>query len=155
MGLNDGIRQGFGAQGYTLVEILVTAALISVLAGITVPAITAGLDRYAMISASQQVVSTIRAARIQAVAKNRRHFVRFDADAGEYQIRRLQDDGVTEEDGGSVLYLPDGVSFSDPTDVEFTTSGRAVAAVSIVVADDDGDLDQTITVATSGQVRLE
>jgi hypothetical protein len=115
------------------------------------------MNRYKLISASQQVVSTIRTARIQAVGKNRTHYVRFDYPAaGQYQVRKIEDD-ATEGDGGEVQELPDDITFSEPTDLEFTTSGRldAVAAVSIIVTDGNADFDRTITVSTSGQVRLE
>ena len=74
------------AEGFTLIEILIVVALIGVLAGITAPTVAAGIDRYNVISAGQQVASTIRAARFQAVARNLRLELRFDTDAGTYQV---------------------------------------------------------------------
>ena len=140
-------------SGFTLLEVLVVVAVIGVLAAISAPAVQAGLDRYALISASQQVASTIRTARWQAVAKNKTLRLRFDyPDDSEYQVVDTSDDAV-----GSVQYLPGGITFDSFEDLEFDPEGRLIdpaAATSIVVTNDD-DQDSTITVSTSGRVQLQ
>jgi len=138
--------------GFTLIEALVVMALISVLAGMTAPAVTAGMKRYEVISASQQVAGTIRSARYQAVGKNMILKVRFDyPDAGQFQVVDADDAAI-----GSVQYLDDDIQFGDFTDLEFSTAGRLTSGVaaSIVVTNGDADQDRTVVVSKNGQVEL-
>lgn len=142
-------------DGFSLIELLIVVGLIAVLAGVSAPQITAGMRRYNLISASQQVVSTIRAARAQAVGKNVTLRVRFNyLAAGQYQVLDGADAAV-----GAMQYLPDGANFGAISgDLEINTSGRvihvggAVPPVTIVVS--NGDENRTITVSASGRVQL-
>ena len=147
------VRLG-GSSGFTFIELLIVVALVAVLAGISAPTVAAGMERYEILSAGQQIVSTIRTARLQAVSKNMVLRVRFNFPAdGQYQIVDADDAAV-----GQVLSLNDDITFgADIDDVEFTTSGRLndVAAVSVVVTNGHEEFDRTVTVSTSGQVRLE
>ena len=143
-----------GPAGFTFIELLIVVALVSVLAGISAPTVAAGMERYEIISAGQQIVSTIRAARLQAVSKNMILRVRFNFPAdGQYQIVDADDTAI-----GEVRSLDDDITFgADVADVEFTTSGRLndVAPVSVAVTNGHEEFDRTVTVSTSGQVRLE
>ena len=143
------------ADGFSLVEALVTVLLASVLAGIAVPMVAQGMKLYTINSAGQQVSSTIRAARFQAVARNRVHYVRFDFPAdGQYQVREMV--AGVEQDAGDVQLLPNGITFADgATDVEIKTSGRVEAASVITVTNGTAEQDKTITVSTSGRVQLQ
>ena len=121
--------------GFTLIEALVVMALISVLAGMTAPTVSAGMERYEVISASQQVAGTIRSARYQAVGKNMILKVRFDyPDAGQFQIVDADDTAV-----GSVQNLDDDIQFGDFTDLEFSTSGRLTSGVAASIVITNGD----------------
>ena len=143
-----------GPAGFTFIELLIVVALVSVLAGISAPTVAAGMERYEIISAGQQIVSTIRAARLQAVSKNMILRVRFNFPAdGQYQIVDADDTAISE-----VRSLDDDITFGeDVADVAFTTSGRLndVAPVSVAVTNGHEEFDRTVTVSTSGQVRLE
>jgi type IV fimbrial biogenesis protein FimT len=142
-------------HGFSLIEMLIVVALIAVLAGIAVPATVGAMGRYALVTASQQVVSTIRTARVQAVGKNRVARVRFDFPAaGQYQVLDSADAPL-----GSVQTLTNGATFGAISGaVEFDTSGRAThvgggpAPVTIVVG--NGTQNRTITISASGRVLL-
>jgi prepilin-type N-terminal cleavage/methylation domain-containing protein len=138
--------------GFTLIETLMVVAIIGILAGFTAPAVSAGMDRYELISASQQVAGTIRSARYQAVGKNMILKVRFDyPEAGQFQIVDADDIAM-----GSVQYLDDDIEFGEFTDLEFSTSGRLTSglAASVVVTNGDDDQDRTVVVSKNGQVEL-
>jgi len=144
-------------DGFSLIELMIVVALIATLAAITVPAVTGAMTRYALISASQQVVSTIRSARVQAVGKNRVARVRFNFPAaGQYQA--VDSAGVAL---GSAQTLPNGAAFGAVSgDVEFNTSGRAThvgggaAPVTVVVSNGTVAQNRTITISASGRVLL-
>lgn len=143
------------SAGFSLIEILIVVALIAVLAGTAAPIVAEGVRQYAINSAGQQVASTIRAARFQAVARNQELRVRFNYPAaGQYQVV-LNSNGTTPV--GEVQLLPSGISFGMPTDLQFRTTGRLlnVGAVTFVVTNGNAAQDRTIAVSTSGQVRLQ
>jgi prepilin-type N-terminal cleavage/methylation domain-containing protein len=137
-------------DGFSLIELMIVVALVAVLAGMTVPAMAGAIKEYELITAGQQVVSTIRSARLQAVSKNMILKVRFDFPAdGQYQIV-----DVADASAGAVQVLGNDVMFDGFTDVQFTTSGRIAAPITVTVAN-DSDQSRTISVSTSGQVRLQ
>lgn len=136
--------------GFSLVELMIVAGLIAVLAAMSGPVIQAGMARYALISASQQVASTIRAARFQAVAKNRTLRVRFNCpSAGQYRVVEFigtavdtaanrcdstaypfpaadTDPATLPNLDGALQLLPTGAEFGALSDIEIDTSGRMI-----------------------------
>ena len=144
------------SHGFSLIEALVTVALISILAGISAPIVAGGIKLYSINSAGQQVASTIRAARFQAVARNAQMRIRFDYPAdGQYQVV-LNSNGTTA--AGEVQLLPSGVTFGSSADVQIDKNGRmpaGAAEATITVTNGNEVQDRTITVSTSGRVQLQ
>jgi prepilin-type N-terminal cleavage/methylation domain-containing protein len=147
-----GFRAMRQAAGFTLIEILIVVALISVLAGTAAPIVAEGIRQYAINSAGQQVASTIRAARFQAVARNQTLQVRFDYPAaGQYQVVDTALNAV-----GEVQRLPDGITFGAGfTNLQISNAGRMTAASNIVVTNGSAEHDRTIVVSTSGRIQLQ
>lgn len=135
------------AAGFSLVELLITAALISVLGAVAAPTIAAGMRRYTLISASQQVASTIRSARYQAVGKNRTLRVRFNCPAvGQFRLVEVTGNAAIDTAAnrcdpaaypfpdpnaaalpnldGPVLLLPQGAEFGALSDLQVDVAGR-------------------------------
>lgn len=141
-------------DGFSLIELMFVTALMAVLAGISMPLIGAGMTRYALTTASQQVAATIRAARVQAVGRNQALRVHFENDAATYQVLDAADDPV-----GMLMSLPSGAQFAAVSnDIEFDTSGRlgdpALAPITIVVGNGNAPDNRTIAVSASGRVQL-
>lgn len=147
------------ADGFTLIEALLVVATSVALAAVTVPILAGAIDRYYILSAGQQVASTIRAARFQAVARNSNVRIRHDFPAdGQYQTEIQDPDTGTWGALGEAQNLPTGVTFADDSDdVEVEPTGRApdCAPCTMVVTNGDEEDDRTITISTSGRVRLE
>ena len=145
-----------GADGFTLVEILIVVMLVAIIAGAAAPQVADAIQRYSLTSAGQQVVTTIRSARQQAVGQNAVRRVRFNFPAvGQYQVLDSVDGAI-----GDVQFLPAGTDFGAVSgDIEITTSGRVTdlagnpTTETIVVSNDDGQT-RTITVSASGRVQL-
>ena len=146
-------------DGFSLIELMIVVGLIAVLGGIAVPQVAAGMRQYSLMTASQQVASTIRAARAQAVGRNVSLRVRFNFPAaGQYQVWRL-DPLLGWVAAGGANIMPNGASFGAVSgDIQITTAGRVVDPVSglpttrtIVVTNGN---NRTITVSPSGRVQL-
>jgi type IV fimbrial biogenesis protein FimT len=138
-------------DGFSLIELMIVVGLVAVLGAMTIPVMAGAIKQYELITSGQQVVSTIRAARLQAVSKNMVLKVRFDFPAdGQYQVVDAADVAV-----GNVQILGDDITFDGFTDVQFTTAGRIAAPITITVTNGTPDQDKTISVSASGQVRLQ
>lgn len=140
--------------GFSLIELMLVTGLIAVMAGISVPLIAAGMTRYAVISACQQVAGAIRSVRVQAVARNRSLKVHFETDAGTYQVLDAAGEAV-----GVLASLPTGARFADVShDIEFDPSGRladpSLAPITIAVSNGNESNTRIVTVSANGRVRL-
>jgi prepilin-type N-terminal cleavage/methylation domain-containing protein len=143
------------SSGFTLVELMLVVGLVAVLAAAAAPSIAGGMRRFTLTSASQQVASTIRTARYQAVGRNMTVRVRFDyPDEGQYQILDATDADVIS----SARLLLSGAAFSAISgDIEIDSQGRVTALAgtlpaTITVANDADT--RTISVSRSGRVEL-
>ena len=67
--------------GFTLVELIITLAVIAILGLVAVPGLFAYLPVYRVDRAVQVVASELNLARMRAIAQNRVHHVAFDPTA--------------------------------------------------------------------------
>ena len=140
-------------RGFSLVEVMIVVGLVAILAAITVPSVAGALQRYELLTSAQQVVSTIRAARTQAVSRNQVLKVRFNFPAaGQYQVVDALDATVGQV---QTLAGSGNITFGAFTDVQFTTAGRIAAPIVVTVTNGTAAQNRTINVSASGQVRLQ
>ena len=139
-------------EGFSLVEIRIIVALVATMAAMTVPSVQGAMQQYELLTSGQQVVSTIRAARIQAVSRTQVLKVRFDFPAArQYQVVDAVDAAV-----GLPQTLPGTqITFGAFTDVQFTTAGRIAAPIVVNLTNGTAAQNRTINVSASGQVRLQ
>jgi prepilin-type N-terminal cleavage/methylation domain-containing protein len=141
--------------GFTLIELLLVVGLVAVLAAAAAPSIAEGMRQFSLTTASQQVASTIRTARYQAVGKNMTVRVRFDyPDDGQYQIL----DGSDADVMSSARFLLNGAAFSSVSgDIEIDSQGRVTAlsgALPATIVVENDAATRTISVSRSGRVQL-
>jgi prepilin-type N-terminal cleavage/methylation domain-containing protein len=145
------------AEGFSLIELMLVTAVVATIGAMAIPALAGGLRRYAMLNSIQQVASTVRSARVQAVGKNQALRVRFDSPAAaQYQILDTMDNAV-----GAVQTLPAGIVFAVvSSDLQFNPSGRVTAIpagappVTITISNGTAAQNRTITVTSSGRVQV-
>ena len=86
-------------RGFTLMEMVVVVALIATLGAIALPVLTESTNRNSVWTASEQIGSQIRQARLKAITRNRNFRVDFDCpSAGQYRVLAVQDDVAIDDD---------------------------------------------------------
>lgn len=138
-------------RGFTLMEMIVVVALIATLGAVALPVLTESTNRNSVWTASEQIGSQIRQARLKAITRNQNFRVAFDCPgAGQYRVLAVQDNPVIDDDpdrcnqsyefDSGVLSMPTNVSFGDVPTLQ--VNGRGVYSV----LDFGGVLPLTITV---------
>jgi prepilin-type N-terminal cleavage/methylation domain-containing protein len=110
-----------GNSGYTLVEMMITVAVIGVLAAIVVPNFSGYLKRTREAGTRNQLMTDMYYARSLAIAKRRT--IRIDFTAGQYQVIDTVDNSVER-----TTNAPQGVTFAASANPNFYAWGLADAA---------------------------
>ena len=156
-------------RGFTLIELLVALALIGILAAIGIPTLNESTNRNAVWTASEQIGSQIRQARLKAITRNTPFQVRFDCPA-DNQYRVLIVDGTINDadrcdtsvtgDSG-ILVVPAPVSFNDGLPAlqvdsrgRFSVIGGGALPLTITVQYSNTH-SRDLTVSATGQITFE
>ena len=163
-------------HGFTLVELLITVALISVMTATAVPVMSGAFRRSAVFAAQRDIAGQIRTARLSAVTANKVMQVRFGCPAaGQYRIIEVTGDATIDADtarcsypwpdadstvlpnlDGPVVRLPEGVSFGTTQNVSISTrglvtpmSGSSPATIQVTY----GSSTFQVTVSAAGRIQ--
>jgi prepilin-type N-terminal cleavage/methylation domain-containing protein len=106
-------------SGFTLLELIVTMAVLAILAGIAIPGFTAWLPNYRLRSAALDVFSNFQQAKVLAVRANRDHRVEFNQPANDqYQIKDCGA-GTCSDGDEDVVKIVDLDNYGNPGEVSF------------------------------------
>ena len=108
-------------DGFTLTEILVAMAIMSILAAIAIPNWSTLLPTYALSGAARQVQSELQKTKSRAVSENTAYRLVFSSTS--YSIER--DTGSGYQSAGENKPLPEGITLGSlsATTLSFTTGG--------------------------------
>lgn len=127
-------------RGFSMIELLVVAAVLTVILAFSLPAFNKSRKTAKLMNATREVSSTMKLARSRAVASSKPVIVEFDGDAGTFKA--FEDaDGDSAYDIGEVMIgpyeLPSTVSFTDigftNDRITFIGSGAASETQSLVL----------------------
>ena len=97
-------------MGFTLIELMIVIAVITILAGLAVPAMSALRDRHGFSGTVQDVLLTLRQARLVAIEENETVVVSVDVANGTYQAFVDDGGGDTTDTAGPVsTTIGDGI----------------------------------------------
>ena len=147
-------------RGYSLIELLVTAGLISVALAVSVPLFIQSNALNDLWTSSERVGALIRQTRLKAITRNAIYEVRFNCPntgnarglimTGDEDIDNAAGRCDSTSDGDSeVIVMPSGVSYDTAGATALRVTGRGV-----FTAEGDGvSVPLTITVTQGGGVR--
>lgn len=106
------MKTGKDRSGFTLIELMVAVAIISVLAGVAIPTFSAWLPNYRLKGAARDLYSNIQLAKMEAIKQNTDISITFQAGPDRYSIADVLPNPVLLADcGGGVNYeAPTGFS---------------------------------------------
>ena len=80
--------------GFTLVELAVALAIMTLLMAVAIPSFIQGQPRHRLKKAARDMVSAMQNARLKAVSENTSYRITFNVGANTYQITSIGADGV-------------------------------------------------------------
>ncbi|HWI17419.1 MAG TPA: GspH/FimT family pseudopilin [Vicinamibacterales bacterium] len=157
-------------RGFTLFELLVVMALITILSAISIPVMMESVGRNAAWTASEQIGSQIRQARLKAISRNRNFRVRFDCPAvGQFRVLVVTGDPTVDNaadrcsntvqfDSG-IYQMPERVTYTDPPPLlEVTSRGLFTSDLGIpttIGVTYNGVSTRNLTVSLTGQITFD
>lgn len=138
-------------RGVTLVELIVVFVVIAIGATLMVPGFTRWMPKYRIRSATRDIVSTMRAAQLRAVANSLNYQVVFTPAGpglGTYVLQR-NSGGVSTNDGVAQT-VPAGITFvtTFPGNTVVFSSNSTATAGNVTVSS-PGESQRRITVLSS------
>lgn len=143
-------------RGLSILELLAVLALTSVLAGVGVLSHQALRPGLSLMTATRQVVMSLLAARMRAVARNTDLRIVFPSGSTAYSVQARN--GSTYEDEGAPVALAAGVTIVDCTArasaISFRPRGNAGTFGTVTLQNARGDV-RRVVVDIAGQVRVQ
>lgn len=142
-----------GLRGFTLLEVLVALALVTILAAISVPHWTTLLPTYRLRSAARQLHSDLSRIKMQAVSETARFRLNFSA--SKYSVEKY--DGTTYRPIGEDRSLPKGIDIRSTTrsSLGFTPRGTATPGTGgTVKLCNSKDAGINVVVSSTGRIRI-
>ena len=158
------------ASGFTLFELLVVMALITILSAIAIPTLMSGTERNDVWTASERIGSQIRQARLKAISRNMSFRVRFDCPAvGNFRVLAVTGDAAidgapdrcsqTVDYDSGVYTMPPNTSYDEDPPL-LTVNSRGVYSSdkgipSTITVSHGNGTSRALTMSATGQISFE
>ena len=143
-------REIGGIKGFTLVEILVTVALIGIISAIAIPDWGTVLLTFRLGGATRQIQSELNRIKMKAVTENVNFQLVYSENGQTYQVKRNGAELETKS-------LPEGIELrtaTSPLTLEFTPRGTPSSAgtVTVKLCNTKGE-GKNVVVRATGRIR--
>jgi type II secretion system protein H len=136
--------------GFSLIEMMVIIAIVSIMAGIAIPNLLSYVPNWRLKNAATDLYSNLQLARTTAIKEGSICRVTFSGSPDQYSVV-CKDKTVTLGDYKSGVRF-DGLGTAS---IGFTPSGFADATSSISLTNSGGTRRYTISVLVSGQISIQ
>ncbi|HUF24322.1 MAG TPA: GspH/FimT family pseudopilin [Vicinamibacterales bacterium] len=142
--------------GFTLIEMMLVAALMIVIAGIALPNLRSTTETYRLSTAAVAVASKVHQARTNALKRNRPSWVLVDGTARTVQVQSVDATGTINIGGPE--FMPSGIVFASgagTVTLTFDSMGRPVnppQTIQLLYPGSGLGLSRTVTVTSTGRV---
>ena len=148
---------GTDQQGFTVIDLAIGMAMVSILAVVALPSIQSLMMKYRVSGAAREIMGDLMAARMKAVSQHRRVKV-FFIDDHQYKIcDDANGDNTVDNCEGSARTQDlqtnySGVSVSATSDPMFNATGSASGNTTITLSNTTDT--KSINVSITGQVQI-
>ncbi len=146
------VPYAFCSHGFTVMEVMVAAAIFTVLVAIAVPTWMILLPNYSLNSAARQIQSELHRIRMQAIAENVTFRLAFSDTADNYTVERIS--GATTTQQGTKP-LPEQIDVRNSISLGFTARGTATpgGGGTIKLCNSNG-AGTNVVLSSTGRVRV-
>lgn len=124
-------------EGFSILELMVTLAVIMILTALAIPSLTRAYNSYLFNSAASQVAGILKLTRFEAIRRNRQVSCQIQQNGTDWLLWADSDGdglpGATEPQyriTGSISMLPAGGPVPAPAAISAALNGAAVTAIS-------------------------
>jgi prepilin-type N-terminal cleavage/methylation domain-containing protein len=130
-------------SAFTLLELLVVCALISILLAIAVPTLRNSLLTDPLKTASRQIIGLVKEVREQAIREQAAYVIHFDFTENSIRVEKESEQGLVDPEKvkEDTLHLPEPVRFLD---VWTTSEGKLDTGQPTLWVSKQGYMDQAI-----------
>ena len=144
-------------QGVTLTEVLVTVAIIGIIAAIAIPSYQDYIARERLLGAAQAIYSQAILARRQAVSNNDTRYFFVSDDSGDWCAYASSASNATCASSDAPIYAHGrdypGVTVSTGVSTAFVMPALTATSVSIPVIGTNGDT-RTVSISDNQMIRV-
>ncbi|NRP35596.1 Fimbrial protein precursor [Marinobacterium sp. xm-d-579] len=150
-------RIGINQKGVTMVEVMVTVAIIGIIAAVAIPSYQDYIARERLLGAAQAIYSQAILARRQAVSNNRTRYFFVSDDSGDWCAYASSASDATCASSDAPIYAHGrdypGVTVLTGVSTAFVMPALSAASVSISVTGENGD-SRKISISNNQLIRV-
>jgi len=137
-------------RGFTMFELLIVMALISIFAAMGIPTLQESTRRNAVWTASETIGTQIRQARLKAISRNKSFRVRFNCPAvGQFRVLEVTGNGTIDNNTArcTMQQTHDSGVYAMPANVSYGSTPPLLTVNSRGIFTSSTSIPSTITVA--------